>query len=232
MLGSTPTRGRIPTCCGARGRRRSQPAGSTSRFRGVPSSTAARRRPTPPFHVSGAATLRLTSTATPETLTVSPAEFVIDGPGGQGVDVLLSSPATKPLPISAASQKGLVFTSGNGGRTIPVGSNKGGFVIQAETGGTDFVTVSVDGFQPATVTVHVRPVLSEVQPTAGSPNIDVTLVGKGFAAGADTVAVIGNNSRSATFVDSEHLTTRFAGFGVGPISVAVARPTARRARRA
>jgi IPT/TIG domain len=178
--------------------------------------------PIPPasFHVSGAATLKLTSTATPKTLTVSPAEFVIDAGGGQGVDVLLSSPATEPFLISAASQKGLVFTYDNGGQTIPVGSNKGGFVIQTETGGTDIVTVSVNGFVPATVTVHVRPVLSSLQPTAGSPNLDVTLVGAGFAAGAE--AVIGNNPRPATLVDSEHLTTRFAPFGAGPISVAAA----------
>ncbi|MBC7881329.1 MAG: IPT/TIG domain-containing protein [Anaerolineae bacterium] len=66
----------------------------------------------------------------------------------------------------------------------------------------------------------VRPVLSSLSPSSGPAETMVTLIGEGFAPGADVV--LGNSAvRATTFISSANLSTKLPGFSPGALSVAV-----------
>jgi IPT/TIG domain len=157
-------------------------------------------------------------------------------PGGPALGFSLGGPITinagasatvavtaSPAPSSATT----VNLTSSAGVTVPATTTipanttmSGQFAIAGQIGGSATVTAAAAGFQSGSLTVRVRPVIANLNPTSGAPGTVVTVDGTGFAPGASVS--FDNQAVAATFISSTRLTASVPNVAPGARNVTVA----------
>lgn len=183
------------------------PAGSTSgQFTITASATASPGSSTVTVNgTSGALTSNSTFTLSivPSPLHFSPAgPLAINAGGSSSVKVTMMPAPTNASTVNLTTSSGSI--SAPASTTIAAGQTSSpSFPLNGVIGGSATVTAASSGFQSATLTINVQPVITSLSPTSGPRGTTVTITGKGFTNGS-TVS-FGSQSPTVTFVSSSQL---------------------------
>lgn len=110
-----------------------------------------------------------------------------------------SSATTISLSVSSFSAAVPGSTSIASGQTT-----SSSFSVTGQSAGSATVTAAASGFQSATLSVAVKPVITKLNPTSGLRGTSITITGVGFAAGS--TLNFGCQNVTATFISSTQLT--------------------------
>lgn len=174
-----------------------------------------------PYCGSGSDSVTFTVAAPPQpSLGFAPAgPLNVDAGGTVMASVTASSAPSNATTVNLASNSSRITLPAS--TTIAANQTSSAqLAIAGQVGGSASVTASAPGFQNGSITVNVRPVISSLSPSSGTPGTPVTVNGRGFASGAS--ASFGGQAAATTFVSSSQLSTSVPNVGAGQHSVAVA----------
>lgn len=93
------------------------------------------------------------------------------------------------------------------------------FAVTGQVGGSAALSATAGGLQNGSLNVNVRPVLSSLSATSGTPGTTMALTGAGYEAGASVR--FGGQATPTTFVSASQLTAQVPPLAAGPTNVSV-----------
>lgn len=173
-----------------------------------------------PYCGDGSDTVSFSVLAPPApTLGFAPAgPLTIDAGTSTNVRVTVSPAQGNPTTVSLAPGSNRITAPANA--TIAAGTaSSPPFAVTGQTGGSTSLSATAGGLQNGSLNVNVRPALSNLSATSGTPGTTVAITGAGYEAGASVR--FGGQVTPTTFVSASQLTAQVPPLAPGPTNVSV-----------
>jgi hypothetical protein len=144
-------------------------------------------------------------------LSLSPDPIIVDADNSSNGMVTLDPPSSASVSITLMPQGSASFqiNSSSAGQSVqvnvPANQQNASFTVTGIGAGTGTIHASATGFSSSAATIHVRPVITSINPNPASGGSTVTVQGHGFMQGA--AVHFGQTSASTSVLSATELTT-------------------------